>query len=177
MGLMPQLHTQRSGHIVNISSIGVQTNPPRFSAYVASKAALDAWSNVVSSEVVGHGITFTNVHMPLVRTPMIAPTKIYDKFPTISPAQAADVVIKAMVDKPHEINTALGTAGELAHTIAPRTAFRVLNLAYQVFPDSAAAKGQKPASQAAAAAEEAPASNHRETEQMLLAQLFRGVHW
>ncbi|WP_278259706.1 SDR family NAD(P)-dependent oxidoreductase [Nocardioides convexus] len=97
---------------MNISSIGVQTNPPRFSAYVASKAALDAWSNVVSSEVVGHGITFTNVHMPLVRTPMIAPTKIYDKFPTISPAQAADVVIKAMVDKPHEINTALGTAGE-----------------------------------------------------------------
>lgn len=177
MGLMPQLHEQRSGHIVNISSIGVQTNPPRFSAYVASKAALDAWSNVVSSEVVGHGITFTNVHMPLVRTPMIAPTKIYDKFPTISPAQAADVVIKAMVDKPHEINTALGTAGELAHTIAPRTAFRVLNLAYQVFPDSAAAKGQKPASQAAAAAEEAPASNRRETEQMLMAQLFRGVHW
>ncbi|HWJ65654.1 MAG TPA: SDR family oxidoreductase [Nocardioides sp.] len=177
MGLMPQLHTQRSGHIVNISSIGVQTNPPRFSAYVASKAALDAWSNVVSSEVVGHGISFTNVHMPLVRTPMIAPTKIYDKFPTISPAQAADVVIKAMVEKPHEINTALGTAGELAHTIAPRAAFRVLNLAYQVFPDSAAAKGQKPASQAAAAAEEAPAANRRETEQMLLAQLFRGVHW
>ncbi|HVK30814.1 MAG TPA: SDR family oxidoreductase [Nocardioides sp.] len=177
MGLMPQLHAQRSGHIVNISSIGVQTNPPRFSAYVASKAALDAWSNVVSSEVVGHGITFTNVHMPLVRTPMIAPTKIYDKFPTISPAQAADTVIKALVEKPHEINTALGTAGELAHTIAPRTAFRVLNLAYQVFPDSAAAKGHKPASQAAAAAEEAPADNHRETEQMLLAQLFRGVHW
>ncbi|TWG96962.1 thioester reductase-like protein [Nocardioides sp. J9] len=177
MGLMPQLHAQRSGHIVNISSIGVQTNPPRFSAYVASKAALDAWSNVVSSEVVGHGITFTNVHMPLVRTPMIAPTKIYDKFPTISPAQAADIVVRALVEKPHEINTALGTAGELAHTIAPRTAFRVLNLAYQVFPDSAAAKGRKPASQAAAAAEEAPTANHRETEQMLLAQLFRGVHW
>ncbi|KRB75885.1 short-chain dehydrogenase [Nocardioides sp. Root190] len=177
MGLMTQLHSQRSGHIVNISSIGVQTNPPRFSAYVASKAALDAWSNVVSSEVVGHGITFTNVHMPLVRTPMIAPTKIYDKFPTISPAQAADVVVRAMVDKPHEINTTLGTAGALAHTIAPRTAFRVLNLAYKVFPDSAAAKGQNPTSQAAAAAEEAPASNRRETEQMLLAQLFRGVHW
>lgn len=177
MGLMPRLHEQRSGHIVNISSIGVQTNPPRFSAYVASKAALDAWSNVVSSEVVGHGITFTNVHMPLVRTPMIAPTKIYDKFPTISPAQAADVVIKAMVDKPHEINTTLGTAGALAHTIAPRTAFRVLNLAYRVFPDSAAAKGQKPTSSAAAAAEEAPESHTRETEQMLLAQLFRGVHW
>lgn len=177
IGLMPQMHAQRSGHIVNISSIGVQTNPPRFSAYVASKAALDAWSNVVASEVVGHGITFTNVHMPLVRTPMIAPTKIYDKFPTISPAQAADVVIRAMVEKPHEINTTLGTAGALAHTLAPKTAFRVLNLAYQVFPDSAAAKGRETTSPAAAAAEEAPEPNRRETEQMLLAQLFRGVHW
>ena len=123
----------------------MQTNPPRFSAYVASKAALDAWSNVVSSEVVGDGITFTNIHMPLVQTPMIAPTKIYDKFPTISPAQAADLVVKAMVERPHEINTLLGNVGAVAHTVAPKLAFRLLNMAYHVFPDSAAAKGQVPA--------------------------------
>ena len=119
MGLLPKMREQRRGHVVNISSIGVQTNPPRFSAYVASKAALDAWSNVVASELVGDGISFTTIHMPLVRTPMIAPTKLYDKFPTISPAQAADLVIKAMVDRPHEINTLLGNAGAVAHTLAP----------------------------------------------------------
>ena len=168
MGLMPAMQKQKSGHIVNISSIGVQTNPPRFSAYVASKAALDSWSNVVASEVVGNGITFTNIHMPLVRTPMIAPTKIYDKFPTISPAQAADTVIRGLVEKPHEINTLLGNAGAIAHTVAPKVAFRVLNMAYHVFPDSAAAKGQK---------EEPPATGARETEQLMLARLFRGVHW
>ncbi len=173
IGLMPKLHEQRSGHIVNISSIGVQTNPPRFSAYVASKAALDSWSNVVASEVVGHGISFTNIHMPLVRTPMIAPTKIYDKFPTISPAQAADIVIKAMVDKPHEINTTLGTAGELAHTVAPKAAFRVLNLAYQVFPDSAAAKGQAPP----VPVESPEEASRRDAEQVLMAKVFKGVHW
>jgi NAD(P)-dependent dehydrogenase (short-subunit alcohol dehydrogenase family) len=167
MGLMPAMQRQKSGHIVNISSIGVQTNPPRFSAYVASKSALDSWSNVVASEVVGNGITFTNIHMPLVRTPMIAPTKLYDKFPTISPAQAADTVIRAMVERPHEINTMLGNAGAIAHTVAPKAAFRVLNMAYHVFPDSAAAKGQK----------EAPAGGTRETEQIMLAKLFRGVHW
>jgi NAD(P)-dependent dehydrogenase (short-subunit alcohol dehydrogenase family) len=165
MGLMPAMQKQKSGHIVNISSIGVQTNPPRFSAYVASKAALDSWSNVVASEVVGNGITFTNIHMPLVRTPMIAPTKIYDKFPTISPAQAADTVIRAMVEKPHEINTALGNAGAIAHTVAPKAAFRLLNMAYHVFPDSAAAKGQ------------VPEGGTRESEQIMLAKLFRGVHW
>ncbi|GAB2759501.1 SDR family oxidoreductase [Nocardioides salsibiostraticola] len=165
MGLMPAMQKQKSGHIVNISSIGVQTNPPRFSAYVASKSALDAWSNVVASEVIGNGITFTNIHMPLVRTPMIAPTKMYDKFPAISPAQAADAVIRAMVEKPHEINTALGNVGAVMHTVAPKLAFRVLNMAYHVFPDSAAAKG-------------APATGGtRESEQVLLAKVLKGVHW
>ncbi len=83
IGLLPHMRERGSGHIVNVSSIGVQTNPPRFSAYVASKAALDAFSRVVASEVIGDGVTFTTIHMPLVRTPMIAPTKMYDAFPTL----------------------------------------------------------------------------------------------
>jgi NAD(P)-dependent dehydrogenase (short-subunit alcohol dehydrogenase family) len=165
IGLMPMMREQERTHIVNISSIGVQTNPPRFSAYVASKAALDAWSSVVSSEVVADGISFTNVHMPLVKTPMIAPTKLYDKFPTISPAQAADLVIQAMVARPHEINTLLGNAGAVAHTVAPKLAFRVLNMAYHVFPDSAAAKGEQ------------VSGGTRESEQIMLAKVFKGVHW
>ena len=166
MGLLPKMRQQKSGHVVNISSIGVLTNPPRFSAYVASKAALDAWSNVVSSELVGDGVSFTSIHMPLVRTPMIAPTKLYDRFPTISPAQAAGKVITALVDKPHEINTLTGNLGALAHTLAPKAAFRVLHMAYQVFPDSAAAKGQEPAE-----------GGKSESEQMLLARALKGVHW
>ncbi|WP_028650720.1 SDR family oxidoreductase [Nocardioides halotolerans] len=169
MGLLPTMRKQKRGHVVNVSSIGVQTNPPRFSAYVASKAALDSWSNVVSSELVGDGITFTGIHMPLVRTPMIAPTKIYDKFPTISPAQAADLVIKAMVERPHEINTLLGNVGAVAHTVAPKLAFRVLNMAYHVFPDSAAAKGTTPG--------EPGSTGTRESEQIMLAKVFKGVHW
>jgi NAD(P)-dependent dehydrogenase (short-subunit alcohol dehydrogenase family) len=164
MGLIPTMREGHRGHVVNISSIGVQTNPPRFSAYVASKAALDAWSNVVASELVGDGISFTSIHMPLVRTPMIAPTRIYDKFPTISPAQAADLVIRAMVERPHEINTMLGNAGAVAHTVAPKLAFRVLNMAYHVFPDSAAAKGDG-------------SHGTRESEQIMLAKVFKGVHW
>jgi short-subunit dehydrogenase/thioester reductase-like protein len=164
MGLLPTMRLQGSGHIVNISSIGVLTNPPRFSAYVASKAALDAWSNVVSSEVIGDGVSFTSIHMPLVRTPMIAPTRMYDRFPTISPGQAAQKVITALVDRPHEINTLTGNLGALAHTLAPKMAFRVLHLAYQVFPDSAAARGEAPAGKS-------------ENEQVMLARLLKGVHW
>jgi NAD(P)-dependent dehydrogenase (short-subunit alcohol dehydrogenase family) len=169
MGLLPKMRQQKSGHIVNISSIGVLTSPPRFSAYVASKAALDAWSNVVSSEVVGDGVSFTSIHMPLVRTPMIAPTKLYDRFPTISPGQAARKIVTALVERPHEINTLTGNLGALAHTLAPKQAFRVLHLAYQVFPDSSAAKG--------ATAEKAAAKGRAESEQMMLARLLKGVHW
>ncbi|HET6651593.1 MAG TPA: SDR family oxidoreductase [Nocardioides sp.] len=167
MGLLPAMRAQGAGHIVNVSSIGVQTNPPRFSAYVASKAALDSWSNVVSSELVGDGVSFTTIHMPLVRTPMIAPTKIYDRFPTITPAQAADLVLHALADRPHEVNTALGSLGAVAHTLAPKTSFRVLHMAYQVFPDSAAAR---------AAAEE-DHGDQPSPQQLLLARLLKGVHW
>jgi NAD(P)-dependent dehydrogenase (short-subunit alcohol dehydrogenase family) len=163
MGLLPTMREQQHGHVVNISSIGVQTNPPRFSAYVASKSALDSWSNVVASELVGDGVSFSTIHMPLVRTPMIAPTKIYQKFPTISPAQAADMVLAAMVDRPHEVNTLLGNVGAVFHTLAPKSTFRVLHLAYQVFPDSAAAKGD--------------AEEETTPQQVLLAKLLKGVHW
>jgi NAD(P)-dependent dehydrogenase (short-subunit alcohol dehydrogenase family) len=164
MGILPKMRENKFGHVVNISSIGVLTSPPRFSAYVASKAALDAWSNVVSSELISDGVSFTSIHMPLVRTPMIAPTKMYDRFPAITPAQAASKVIKALVDRPHEINTKTGNLGSLAHTLAPRAAFRVLHVAYQVFPDSTAARGDGEAAE-------------RVSVQKALARAFQGVHW
>ena len=135
----------RRGHIVNVSSIGVQTNPPRFSAYVASKAALDAFTRVVSSETIGDDVTFTTIHMPLVRTAMIAPTKIYDSFPTISPDEAADLICEAIRSRPKQINTRLGTFGEVAYALAPKVIDQILHMAYKVFPDSAAAKGEKDA--------------------------------
>ena len=166
MGLLPKMREQKSGHVVNISSIGVLTSPPRFSAYVASKAALDAWSNVVSSELIGDGISFTSIHMPLVRTPMIAPTKMYDRFPAITPAQAASKVIRALVDRPHEINTKTGNLGALAHTLAPKIAFRVLHVAYQVFPDSSAARG-----------ESGEGKSERVSAQRMLSQALKGIHW
>jgi NAD(P)-dependent dehydrogenase (short-subunit alcohol dehydrogenase family) len=165
IGLLPQMRERGSGHIVNISSIGVQANPPRFSAYVASKAALDAFTRVVASEVVGDGVTFTTIHMPLVRTPMIAPTKIYDSFPTISPDEAADLICEAIRAKPKQINTRLGTFGEVAYALFPKAVDQILSTAYKVFPDSAASRGEK------------GVEEHASTEQVALAHLMRGVHW
>jgi NAD(P)-dependent dehydrogenase (short-subunit alcohol dehydrogenase family) len=165
MGLLPHMRERKSGHVINVSSIGVQTNPPRFSAYVASKAALDAWTRVVGSECIGDNVHFTTIHMPLVRTPMIAPTKIYDSFPTISPDEAADLICEAIRAKPKQINTRLGTAGEILYALIPKAVDQILFTAYKVFPDSAAAKGQKDPNEQAS------------TEQVALAHLMRGVHW
>jgi NAD(P)-dependent dehydrogenase (short-subunit alcohol dehydrogenase family) len=163
--LLPGMRERRSGHVVNISSIGVQTNPPRFSAYVASKAALDAWTRVVASECIADNVHFTTIHMPLVRTPMIAPTKIYDSFPTISPGEAADMICEAIRTRPKQINTRLGTFGEISYALFPKAVDQILSTAYKVFPDSAAARG-----------EQAP-DEHASAEQVALAHLMRGVHW
>ncbi|HTX45333.1 MAG TPA: SDR family NAD(P)-dependent oxidoreductase, partial [Solirubrobacteraceae bacterium] len=165
MGFLPHMRERHAGLVVNVSSIGVQTNPPRFSAYVASKAALDAWTRVVGSETIGDNVHFTTIHMPLVRTPMIAPTKIYDSFPTISPDEAADLICEAIRAKPKHIGTRLGTFGEVSYTLLPKAVDQILSTAYKVFPDSAAAKGEK------------DPDEHASTEQVALAHLMRGVHW
>ena len=165
MALLPHMKERRSGHIVNVSSIGVQTNPPRFSAYVASKAALDAWTRVVSSELVGDNITFTTIHMPLVKTPMIAPTKMYDSIPTLTPDEAGDMVCDAIRSRPKHIGTRLGTFGEVSYALAPKAVDQILHMAYKVFPDSAAAKGEKDKQEKA------------NMEQIAMANLMKGVHW
>jgi NAD(P)-dependent dehydrogenase (short-subunit alcohol dehydrogenase family) len=161
---------RKGGHIINISSIGVQTNTPRFSAYVASKAALDAWSRCVASEVIDDGVHITTIHMPLVRTPMIAPTKMYDAFPTITPDEAAEMITNAMITKPKKVATRLGNFGELLYNVAPKASDAILNTAYKLFPESSAAKGKDDGK---------PAEKEKElsTEGVAFAYLMRGVHW
>ena len=103
MQALPGMIAKRRGHIINISSIGVLASSPRFSAYVASKAALDAFSHCAQGELSGKGISFTTINMPLVKTPMIAPTKMYDSVPTLTPEEAGDLVVKGIIEKPSRI--------------------------------------------------------------------------
>lgn len=168
MGFMPTMTHRRKGHIINISSIGVLANSPRFSAYVASKAALDAFSRCAQGELSGKGISFTTINMPLVKTPMIAPTKMYDSVPTLSPDEAADLLVRAIIEKPSRIATRLGIFAALLNAVAPKAYEVVMNTAFELFPDSAAAKGDKKALKG-----EAEPSG----EQIAFAALMRGVHW
>ena len=169
MGFMPGMVARRKGHVINISSIGVLANSPRFSAYVASKAALDAFSRCAQGELSGKGISFTTINMPLVKTPMIAPTRMYDSVPTLTPDEAADLVVKGIIEKPSRIATRLGIFSSVINALAPKAYEVIMSTAFELFPDSAAARGDKQALK-----EEAKAPTQ---EQIAFAALMRGVHW
>jgi short-subunit dehydrogenase len=156
--LLPVMRERGSGHIVNISTIGLQTNTPRYSAYLASKAALDAFSRSVAVEVIDDGVHFTTVYMPLVRTPMSAPTQVYDRFPMMSPAEAADLISEAIRKRPKRIATTLGSLGQLTYAAVPGAQDLIVNRAYKLFPE-----GKAPAEETA--------------EQRAFVRATRGVHW
>jgi NAD(P)-dependent dehydrogenase (short-subunit alcohol dehydrogenase family) len=167
MGVLPGMTERRGGQIINISSIGVLANSPRFSAYVASKAALDAFSRCAQAEFSSKNIAFTTINMPLVKTPMIAPTKMYDAVPTLTPEEAADFIVEAIIERPSRIATRLGIFAAVLNALAPKAYEVVMNTAFELFPDSSAAKGIKGMRE----------GDKPTNEQIAFAALMRGVHW
>ena len=167
MGLIPAMLAKKKGHVVNISSIGVLTNAPRFSAYVASKAAMDAWTRCAASEFADRHIDFSTINMPLVRTPMISPTKLYEQVPTLTPEEAALLVVEAIIHKPVRIATRLGIFGALLHSLTPKVAQIVMNTSFRMFPDSPAAAKTK----------DVAALEHPSADQIAFAQIMRGMYF
>jgi NAD(P)-dependent dehydrogenase (short-subunit alcohol dehydrogenase family) len=161
MGLLPQMIARRSGQVIGISSIGVLTSAPRFSAYIASKAALEAWMLCAAAELADVNVKFTIINMPLVRTPMIAPTAIYRGAPALTPDQAGAMVMRAVIEQPVRIATRLGLFGEVMQALLPRYAQIVMNAAFRAFPDSE--PGAQPEIEAT-------------PEQQAMRKLLRGLH-
>lgn len=166
LGFLPSMRRRRRGQIINVSSIGAQVGPPRFAAYIASKAALDGFSKCAAPELIGDGIVITTIHMPLVKTEMVAPTRLYDSFSMITAAQAADLICTAVVNRPKHVGTTLGLIGQVASSVVPETFDVALHMAYRLFPDSAAARGEVPVQ------DERPSSLAR-----VFARLLPGVYW
>ncbi|MGO9546013.1 MAG: SDR family oxidoreductase [Rhodomicrobium sp.] len=165
LALLPEMSRKGQGHVVNISSIGVLTSAPRFSAYVASKAALEAWTRCAAAEYYERGVHFTVINFPLVRTPMISPTKIYDQAQVLTPEQAACMIAEAIVNRPTRVATGLGLFGLMVQATAPRLGLIANNALFQVFPETAAKKG------------DGAAREHELTpDQAAFSHLFPGIH-
>ncbi len=166
MGFGPSMLERRSGHVINMSSISALTPSPRFSAYVASKSALDAWTRAAAVEWSDCNVRFTTINMPLVRTPMISATTVYDHMPVLTPDEAGDMVVEAIIEKPKRIATPMGIFLQVMTAVAPRFSEVVMNIVFRMFNDSAAARGEKKP-------EKVEVSN----EQVALASLMKGVHF
>jgi NAD(P)-dependent dehydrogenase (short-subunit alcohol dehydrogenase family) len=189
LALLPHWRERRFGHVVNVSSAGVQANSPKYSAYIPSKAALDAFAEVVGTETLSDHITFTSIHMPLVKTPMIAPSRRLNPMPPITAEHAAAMVVRGLVDKPARIDTPVGTLADLGNYFAPKLSRRVLHQVYLGYPDSAAARGVPPTGEPAATEAQSPARRPRRPARSAVAKmrvprpikravrLVPGVHW
>src|SRR6185312_15716149 len=106
-------------HIINVSSAGVQLGAPLFSAYVASKAALEGFTRVAAAEAARDGVHFTTVNMPLVRTPMIEPTAAYRNVAALTPEAAARLVLRPLVTRERQLGTRIALLCSLGYVIAP----------------------------------------------------------
>ncbi len=185
LALLPHWRERRFGHVVNVSSAGVLARNPKYSSYLPTKAALDAFADVVASETLSDHITFTNIHMPLVRTPMIVPSQRLNPVPAISPERAAAMVVRGLVEKPVRIDTPMGTLAEVGNYFAPRTSRRFLHQLYLGYPDSAAARGISPSETGERApTRRRPKRPARAVTRMgvpkpvkRLVRLVPGVHW
>lgn len=166
MALLPSMSARKQGHVINMSSIAALGPSPRFSAYVASKSALDAWTRAAAVEFSDLNVRFTTINMPLVRTPMIEATSIYDSMPVLTPDEATDMVVDAVINKPKRIASNLGIFLQVQNALAPRVSEVVMNIVFRMFNDSAAARGDKKP-------EKVEVSN----EQVALAALMKGVHF
>jgi NAD(P)-dependent dehydrogenase (short-subunit alcohol dehydrogenase family) len=164
---IPGMRERGYGQIINVSSVGVQTRAPRFGAYIASKAALDSLCDALQAEVVNDDVKFTTVHMALVRTPMISPTKMYDKFPALTPDQAAGVITDAIVHRPRRASSPFGQVAAVADAVNPAVMDRVRSRAFSMFDDSSAAKGDESDSSA-------PQFDSRSET---FVRATRGIHW
>ena len=188
LALLPHWRERRFGHVVNVSSAGVQASSPKYSAYVPSKAALDAFAEVVGTETLSDHITFTSIHMPLVETPMIAPSRRLNPVPPITADHAAAMVVRGLVDKPARIDTPMGTLADVGMYFTPRLSRRVLHQVYLGYPDSAAARGVT-AHEPATPAEHEPTRRPKRPARAAAAsirvpravkravRLVPGVHW
>ncbi len=164
---LPEMRARKSGQVINMSSIGVPTRTPRFGAYIASKAALDTLCDALQGEVHDDGVRFTTIYMGLVRTPMIAPTNLYKRFPALTPEDAGNIVADAITFKPRRLSPPVGSIAAFTDSVSPWLMDQVRNQAYHLFPDSKAARGDKTKEDD----QEAGAIGRA------FAQVTRGVHW
>ena len=135
-GLAPGMRERGDGHIINVATWGVLSeSSPLFSVYNASKAALSAVSRVIETEWDSDGVHSTTLYYPLVKTPMIAPTRAYDGLPGLSASEAADWMVTAAHTRPIRIAPRMAVTAHAVNSFAPGAVNAIMKR-QQVQPNS-----------------------------------------
>jgi len=119
LALVPRFVEQGHGHVVVSSSMSTQMPIPLFSAYLASKSALESFTRSLTAELGRKGLTSTVVYFPMVRTEMSGATSIYQAMPMLSADKAANWLVKAVVDRPARVTSLSGAVTELGMATLP----------------------------------------------------------
>ncbi|MDH6622661.1 short-subunit dehydrogenase [Streptomyces sp. LBL] len=137
MAALPRMRTQGHGHIITVCSMSSFMPLIGYTSYGATKHGLRAFHHSVAIEEQGGPVTFSIVHPPSTRTPMLE-QEIADPSSVIafaekslSPEQVASVIVDAIAKKPVEVvqpalagrfQRAVGVFPRLMHFAIPKVA-------------------------------------------------------
>ena len=99
--ILPQMHRQGFGHIVMLSSVSGRRVFPRVSSYIASKFALEGWSETLRYELTGTGIKVVLVEPGSFQTAVDLPINpLKTSLSRGDPQRVANLIAK-IVETPH----------------------------------------------------------------------------
>lgn len=132
MNILPGMLARNEGHIINITTLGISTFPARFSAYLSSKCALEAWSWVLANEIAHTNVRVSTVNYPLVSTPMIAPSLVYRYMPwKLSPETACRWLMDMIITQNKRKTSVAAYLGVFVYWVLPKTTESLINVLYQ----------------------------------------------
>lgn len=137
LAFLPGMRKRKTGQIISVSSIGCMTGPPRFGAYVASKAYMDAFTRCVSSECAKDNVVFSTCYIPLTKTKMVvSKDNKYDHVKLFTPEQSAGLIERAIVTKERKIMTPTAWWVSIFYFLFPSLVEAILGLMYKLEPEA-----------------------------------------
>ncbi|MFT4298950.1 MAG: SDR family NAD(P)-dependent oxidoreductase [Aeromicrobium sp.] len=124
--LLPSMIERGRGHVVFSSTMSTQVPIPLFSAYLASKSALESYARSLMAEMGHRGITTTVVYFPMVRTPMSGATSIYAAMPMMTADKAGGWLVKAVIDRPTRVTSLGGAVSQAGMSVLPGVLTKVV---------------------------------------------------
>lgn len=165
LAVLPHLRSRGTGHIATVTSIGGLVSVPHLLPYSTAKFGAVGFSEGLTAELAGTGISNTTIVPGLMRTGGHLHAQFSGKqgaeyswfaasasLPVISmdaEVAAARMVEAVLAGRAHVILTPMAKLGGRVHGLAPSTTVRLMGIASRLLPSAPAGGGAADASGAA----------------------------